>query len=206
MKNKKWSKTGKIEKDQTKLYLKAFDLIHEALHACIVRDLVKEFRYERAERLRTYNVIATFSHVALENYAIQQLWKLFDKNNSVFNVWHVVENMPHPGLKEWFKVEINKIKGSLRNLEVWRQNFVGHRSEEGHLVPNEIEQKFPNRNQHEIILKDFLIDLLCQMKFEMQGKPTENTKKNLLEGLQGYKRFVIDDKGKIFKSYNLIKK
>ena len=142
----------------------------------------------------------TFSHVALENYAIQQLWKLFDKKNSVFDVWHLVEHMPHSNLKTWFQVEIKSIDQSLKNLEAWRHNMVSHRSDIGHMDPDEFEQKFPDRFKHEERIREFLLDLICQMKFEMQRTSTQKTREKFIQGLDSYKRFVLKEKKKVMKN------
>lgn len=190
-----------IEGNQMNIYSEAFELIHQALYACIVRGVIKEDRYRRAEARKEYNVIMSMSHVALENYAIQQLWKLFDKKNSVFNVWHIVENMPHPDLKTWFQGEIEKLKDDIVHLSVCRHNMVGHRSAIYHLTPQEFDKKFSNWFEREERLKTFLIDLLCQMKFEMQRVQTQKTKDELVTDLKNYKRYIISVKEKVLTKY-----
>ncbi len=191
-----------IKQDQYKIYLQALDLICQALHVCIVRDVIREDRYRREEALQQYNIVVTISHVSLENYAIQQLWKLFDKKSSVFNLWNIVENIPHTDLKIWFDNEIKKIEDDITNLNAWRHNVISHRSEIGHSAFEEFQMKFPNRFKYEEKIKDFLLNFLSQAKFYIDRTLSTETKGELTKSLENYKQLVIRDKKKVLIKYN----
>jgi len=199
---KKPKKTKIIKEDQGKIYLQAFDLVHQALHTCIIRDVVKEYRYQREEAMKKYNSVIIVSHVALENHSIQQLWKLFDKKNSVFNLWHVIESMPHKTLNTWLIDKIDYIKEDLENLEAWRHNIVSHRSGMGYFKPKEFEKRFPDRAKHEENIKNFLFDFLSKIKLEMQGISVKETKAKLIKGLKSHERFAIEELKQVFKTYD----
>ncbi len=184
--------------DQNKIYKQVYDLVMQAFHVCMVRDVVKDYRYKRASKHKEYNAINSFSHVALENYAILQLWKLFDKG-SALNVHSVVDNMPHPELKKWFKVEIGKIKSDIDYISAWRGNFVGHRSEIALFAPEEFEEKFKDIRNSEPRIKEFLLNLLCRMKFEMHRIETHKTMEELSVGLKGFAELLQRDKDKVLK-------
>jgi len=190
-------KEQSIIQDQVGLYNQAQELILKAIHVCIIRDVMKEYRFGRAEKFREYNVVTTFSHVALENLAIQQLWKLFDKKKSVFHVWYVVKYMPHPKLKYWFKEQIKIIKPDIEYLSAWRNNFVAHWSKIAHFTPAEFEKKFEKVRGSEKRIKKFLLNLLCQMKFEMHRNSKEEQMKVFLDGLEDYRSFVENARDEI---------
>jgi len=198
MKQNKFRKAKSIEEDQEKLYIQILDLTRQAFHVSIVRDVIKEYRFKREEAKKEYNLVMTISHVALANYSLQQFWKLFDKK-SVFNVWHVVKNMPHPNLKVWFEKEIVNIQDDLENIEVLRHNLVSHRSEGGHIERTKFDKDFFKGVDHEARIKDFLIELISQIKFEMKGASVNETKKKFLEGLESYKRLVVKEQEKVFR-------
>jgi hypothetical protein len=192
-------RVANVTEDQLKVYEHTKELVLQAFHSCMVRDIVKENRYKRAAEKRSYNAINSFSHVALENYALLQLWKLFDEKNSVFNVRYAVEHMPHPALKSWFTKEIGLIKNDIEYVCAWRHNFVGHRSEIVHFAPEEFQKAFSGVTDSEPRVKEFLLNLLCKMKLEMQGIPMEKTMVELCLELQGYATFLQDEKVKALK-------
>ena len=97
-------KIGRVLADQVKVYSEIHEIIMQAFRVGMVRDSIRDFRYLRASKMKEYNEVMSQSHVALENHAISQIWKLFDKTNSVFNVWYVVKNMPHKELFTWLDV------------------------------------------------------------------------------------------------------
>jgi hypothetical protein len=188
-----------IENNQGKLYMQVYDLVHQALHTCVARDIVREFRYDEERKHQTYNSFLIITHIALENYALQQLWKLFDKKNSVFHIWHIVKKMPYPNLQTWLENEINKISEDIENLVAWRNNMVSHRSEIGCLDPQKFEDQFSNRMYHESNIIDFLIRFLAQLKFEMYRISPEKTINKITLELEGYREFIHRDKNKIMK-------
>jgi len=201
MKTNWQAKKDLIIRDQTKLYSEFKDLVMQVFQSCMVRDVVKEYRYKRAQKTRSYNAITTFSHVALENYTISQLWKLFDKKNSVLDIYFVVKIMPYEALKDWFKTQYKKVEDDVKNLSGWRHNLVGHRSGIGYFTPEEFEKKFKNLYKSEQEIKSFLLFFLCQMKFEMQRIEIHKTMEELSSELKGYATFLQKEKSKVFKIY-----
>lgn len=199
MNQNKFKKAKTIEEDQGKLYIQILDLTLQAFHVSIVRDVVREYRGQREKTMQEYNILMNVSHVALANYSLQQFWKLFDKK-SVFNVWHVVNHMPHPNLKAWFEKEIASIKDDLDNIEILRHNLVSHRSEGGHIERTKFDKDFFKGVNHEARIKDFLIELISQIKFEMKGASVDETKKNFLKDLESYKNLIVKDQEKAFRS------
>lgn len=201
---KTWEeKEATIINDQVGLFAQAKDLVMQAFYACIVRDVMKEYRYRRAEKLQKYNTVATFSHVALENLALLQLWKLFDEKNSAFHVWYIVERLPHPALKAWFDEQIAVLQPDIDYLSAWRHNFVGHRSAIGHFSPVEFEKKMNNALDSENCeerIKDFLLNFLCRIKFEVKRLPIEQNKEALLLALKDYRSFVENDRDEILQN------
>lgn len=190
-----------ITQDPVGFHSQFKDLVLKAFQACIVRDVIGRYRYGRAEKLQEYNVITTFSHVALENYALLQLCKLFDEK-SVYNVWYVPKCVPYPELKKWFDEQIRIIEPDISYLSAWRGNFVGHRSAAGHFAPRQLEEKFNVNQDSEKRVKEFLLNLLCRINFEIYRCPVEETKEVLLAVLYDYKRFVLEDKEKVLLSYD----
>jgi hypothetical protein len=190
-----------ITGDQLTVYNQAHELVMQAFHACMVRDVIKEYRYQRAEKVRSYNAINTLSHVALENYALLQLWKLFDQKNSVFHVWYAVQHLPHKNLQVWLDEQIKLIEKDINNLSAWRHGFVGHRSEIAHFAPEEFEEKFKDTRGGEDRIKSFLLFLLCQMKFEIYRIEIHKTMEGLSLELRGYAEFLQKEKNEVLKQY-----
>lgn len=199
---KSWgNKEESVKSDQVSLYAQFEELALQALYACIVRDVMKEYRHRRAETLRKHGTIATFSHVALENYALLQLWKLFDKENSTMHVWYVVEHMPHSGLRVWFDVRINELEPDIKYLSAWRHNAVGHRSSIGHFAPHEFEKRFENEQDNEVRVRKFFLDFLCEMRFQMYRTSREEQMRIFQEILISYRRLVEGDRDEMLKNY-----
>jgi len=195
------NKIEEITKNQVEIYRQTHELIMPAFHACMARDVIKDYRYQRESKTRSYNIINSFSHVALENYALLQLWKLFDKENSDVHVYWAMEHMPHQSLKDWFDIEINKIKQDINYLSAWRHNFVGHRTEIAHFAPEEFEKKFKGFRGSEDRIKSFLLFFLCRMKFEMQQIEVHKTMEELSLQLKGFAEFLHKEKEDVLKQY-----
>lgn len=196
------NKEESVKSDQVSLCSQFENLALQALYSCIVRDVTKEYRYLRAEAVRKYNVIATFSHVALANYALQQLWKFFDRKNSTLHVWDMIKHMPHPNLKIWFDQRIQELEPDIKYLSAWRQNFVGHRSAIGHFAPQEFEKKFEGQQDNEERIKQFLLDFLCEMRFQIHKTSREEQMWIFKEILTDYRRLVESDRDEILKNYD----
>ena len=73
-----------LVKDPLRLYDKIFELVEQSLHARIVADLVYKYRWERVSRVGRGNSLISFSAVALENFAIQQIWKRYKISTYAF--------------------------------------------------------------------------------------------------------------------------
>ena len=191
-----------IREDQVSLYSQFEELALQALYACIVRDVMKEYRYRRAETLRKYNTITTFSHVALANYALQQLWKLFDQNNSTMHVWYVVEYMPHSDLKAWFVRCIKELELDIKYLSTWRGNASAHRSAIGHFAPQELDRKFEGEQDNEGRIRQFLLDFLCEMRFQIYRTSRKEQMQIFQEVLVDYRRLVESDCDEVLHKYD----
>ena len=194
-------KVAKVVNDQTKVYDQTHELIIQVFSACMVRDVVREYRFQREYKTKSYNIINSFSHTALENYAIIQLWKLFDEKNSVLNAKHVVECLPHPDIKLWFNAEYAKIKTDVDRLSAWRGGLVAHRSEIGHFAPEEFEKKFKDLRGSEDGIKSFLLHFLCEIKFEMQQTERHKTMEQLSVELRKFAGFLNREKEKVLKEF-----
>ena len=194
-------KEKSVQSDQVSLYTQTEELVLQALYSCIVRDVMKEYQYQRAEAFRKYNVVATFSHVALANYALQQLWKLFDQENSTMHVWYVVKHMPYLDLKTWFDLRIKELEPDIKYLSAWRHNAVGHRSAIGHFAPREFEKKFEGEQVNEERIRLFLLDFLCEMRFQMYRTSKEEQKQIFREILTDYQKLVENDRDEILQKY-----
>lgn len=191
-----------VQSDQVSLCSQFEDLVFQALNTCIARNIMKEYRYRRAETLRKYNTVATFSHVALENYALLQLWKLFDKENSTMHVWYAVEHLPHPDLRTWFDARIQELEPDIKYLSAWRHNAVGHRSAIGHFAPRELDKKFEGEQDNEERVRQFLLDFLCEMRFQIYRTPREEQMRIFREVLASYRRLVENDRDEILHKYD----
>ncbi len=193
---------GRAEKDtledQPKLYSRFSELVEQALHARIIADAMWKFRHERGFRTGFNNSIVSFCHVALENFAAQQLWKLFDEAHSVLNVYYVVEHMRYLSLATWFKENLAKIKQDVDLISEWRHGIVGHRGKVGYFVPNEYEKKFDDARSSEKRMQDFLLAFLCQIKLEMQRVPVEKTLEELQLRLSSFEEHIKRDMSELF--------
>ena|SRR3989344_3719189 len=118
------------------------------------------------EAIKKQDNVKLFSYTALQNYTILQFWKLFDPK-SIFNVNEVIKLMDKQKLTYWFDEKINLIKGDIKNLEIWRHNLVGHRSEFGYLYPEKFEEKFKDVND---TIKNNIIPFFVGFLHEMMPK------------------------------------
>lgn len=203
MKNqvKKLAKQRKenIVQDQLRVYSELFSLVEQALHARIVSDAMWRYRRELRGRTMAGNSVIAFSQVALENFTVQQLWKLFDRKNSVFHVWYVAECLPHPLLLRWVDDNVAKIENDVKLINEWRHVVVAHRGEVSHYAPDEYDKKFTEGRTSEKRMQDFLLDFLCQIKFQVQGISVTKTREELKGGLAGFENFIKNQMTETFK-------
>lgn len=178
---------NKIIKDPLKVYEEIHKLIIQAFYVEFVRQKTKERRY-KLRVAKNRNSIDFFSHVALENYSIIQLWKLFD-HKSIFNTREVIKYVPYTDLKSWFDEEIKSIAGDIKNLDIWRHNFVGHRLEFGYFAPEVFERRFKNIN--EIInqkIQPFLIMFLFKLRSEVKNITFQTSISEIMKELSEFNK------------------
>lgn len=187
-----------IMQDQMRVYSDLLALVEQALHARIIADALWKYRWDRVARTGVGNSVVSFSQVALENFAVLQLWKLFD-SQSVFNVWYVAEYLPHPALSKWLENNFARVKSDVKLIEEWRGSAVAHRGAVVHYASDEYEKKFTEGRISEKRLHDFLLEFLCQIKFEMQRVPIEQTMEEFRLGLEGFEHHVNKCMKEIFK-------
>ena len=132
------SKKEIIVKDPLKVYEEIHKLIMQAYYVEMVRQNAEKFFLEA---IKKDNNVKIFSYFALQSYSIIQFWKLFDPK-STFNMNEVMGYVSYPELKKWFDNEIKSIASDVENLNIWRHNFVGHRSKFGYYNSKEFEKKF----------------------------------------------------------------
>jgi len=168
-------KRSNIMQDQMRVYSDLLSLVEDVLHARIVTDAMWKFKHKRGAKTGFHNPVITFSHVALENFTVQQLCKLFDRKNSVFHVWDVAECLPHPALSAWLEENHKKVMGDEKLIQEWWGTAIKHRGAVAHFASDEYQKKFTEGRTSEKRLHDFLLEFLCQIKFEMQRIPIEKT-------------------------------
>lgn len=183
--------------DRELCYLKLRELVEEILRARIIADAIWKHKLERAVQTGFHNPIISFSQVALENFTVQQLWKLFDRK-SVFNVWYVAEHLS-PTLVMWLKKDMALIENDRKLIEEWRHIVIGHRSLVGYFAPDEHQKKFINARTSEKRLQNFLLDFLCQIKFETQQISLQQTMEELNFRLTSFEDHIKSEMPKVFK-------
>lgn len=190
-----------ILRDPEKVYYKFLELVEQARNARIISDAVWKYHMEQIRRIGEIKDVINYSRLALENFAVLQLWKLFDEKNSVMNIWDVAECLNKPVLTAWLKVNIKKIKDDINLISEWRGDAVGHRGEAGYYAPDIREIKFTTARVSEKRLHDFLLKFLCQIRFEMQQIPVERTREELKFSLVGFEAHIKKEMAEIFKDY-----
>lgn len=191
----------RITQDQLRVYEDILSLVEQALHARIISDVVWKYRWERVARTGFGNSIISFSHIALENFSIQQLWKLFDTKNSVFHVWYVADCLSRPALSEWLEKNIQTIQKDINLISEWRHVMVGHRAEVGYFAPEEYQKKFTDARSSEKRMQGLLLNFLCQIKFETQRIPITQTMEGLQFGLASFEAHIKKEIPSVYKNY-----
>lgn len=186
------------------VYYKLLELVEQAIHARIVTDAIWKYRWEQIARTGIFNTIVTFSHVALENFTVLQLWKLFDQKNSVFHVWDAAKYLNKPTLTAWLnnKITEKQIQEDIKIIDEWRHVAIGHRSEVGYYAPDEHQKKFITGRSSEKRLQDFLLDFLCQIRLETQKVSINQTMEGLRIGIMRFEAHIKNEMKKIFKDYD----
>ncbi|MBI2610081.1 hypothetical protein HYW53_02805 [Candidatus Giovannonibacteria bacterium] len=192
---------NEIFRDQEKLYSRFSELVEQVIHARIIADAMWKFRHDRGIKTGFGNSVISFSHVALENFVVLQLFKLFDRKYSVFNVWDVAQNLTHPNLLIWLEEKFVTIKKDFDLISEWRHVIVGHRGETGYFVSEEFEKKFTEARISEKRLRDFLLEFLCQIKFEMQRIKTRKTMEGFNFRIDSFGSYIKKEMAETFKYF-----
>lgn len=193
-----------IIQNQEKIYYKFLLLVEQALHIRIIANEMWKYRWDRVAKTGLFNDIISFSYVALENFAVQELWKLFDQKNSVFHVWYIIKYIKNRLLEKWFRERVKEIQKDINLIGEWRHNVIGHRGEVGYFAPDEYQKKFSAARLSEAQLGDFLIDFLSQIKFEINKIPARQTKKELQMGLKFFENRMKREIIKTFENYEKV--
>ncbi|MFH1900042.1 MAG: hypothetical protein ABIJ83_02095 [Patescibacteria group bacterium] len=120
-------------------------------------EFIKKYRNKRN------NIFSEVTHVALENFYLLLLWKLFDKRGSVsvHGICNIIQNQE---FKKFFDTEIKNIKHEIDAIDKWRNRVICHRDITVHFDPKSFEDKFKTRNKEQDIkkIKIFLFKFLCR--------------------------------------------
>jgi hypothetical protein len=121
------------------------------------------FEFIKKYRNKRNNVFSEITHVALENFYLLLLWKLFDKKRSKMSVYGICDKIQNQEFEKFFNTEIKKIKDEIKAISEWRNRVICHRDITVHFDPKSFEDKFKTRNKEQDIkkIKTFLFKFLC---------------------------------------------
>lgn len=109
VKNKIKEVKDNINKDPREVYFRFFNLVEQAINARIIADLFWKYHTELIYHSGEIKNITNYSRVALENFAVLEIWKLFDKKNSVFHIWDVAKYLNDSNLNNWLESNYKRI-------------------------------------------------------------------------------------------------
>ena len=168
----------KVEKlkdlgDLNKILNEYKDLVIQIFQIGYIREITKDYRYKRAEKFQSYNAFNTTTHVALENFYLLLLWKMFDETNSKLTVYDIKTETKDRNFIKWFNEKIKEIKKENKEdedkevdiLRRWRNKVIGHRDISVHFNHKLIESEFPLNDEKVEKLKFFLLEFLCQLDY-----------------------------------------
>lgn len=187
--------------DLNKILSEYKDLIIQVFQIGYIREIVKDYRYKRAEKFQSYNVFNRTTHVALENFYILLLWKLFDKKRSKMSVYGICDAIADPNFKKFFNNEIHKIKKMVDILGSWRNRIICHRDITVHFSPKLIENNFPLIDEDVEKLKKFLLEFLCQLDFSLHHNEINELRKIYQSVLNDLKNLCHTETEKILKNF-----
>lgn len=192
-----------IKYEPETVYYKLLELVEQAIHARIIADEIWKYYWNQVSLTGEQNLVVRFSQVALDNFTVLQLWKLFDRKRSVFHVWEVAENLGKPALTAWLnkKIAEKQLQEDIKIIDEWRHNAIGHRSEAGYYAPDEHQKKFTEGRTSEKRLQDFLLEFLGRIRQELRQIPAAETTEGLRMGIAGFEHYVKNDMKKVFKNY-----
>lgn len=181
--------------------------IYEEIKELIIHNFCIGYIQQTVGEIETYNTLLNFSYEALENYSIIQIWKLFD-HKSVGNLQDIVNQVSNPEFSEWFDNQIRLIENDVKNLNIWRHNFVGHQLQSKNKV-GAFQKRFGD--VFEIInnkIKPFLFLFLYQTKLVITNTLCDEKKQTeylgeLSEELQTLAISFNRDKDSLLKTNSL---
>ena len=118
------------------------------------------------------------------------------------HVWYVVEHMPHPDIKTWFAQRIKELEPDIKYFSTWRGNASAHRSAIGHFALQELDQKFEGEQDNEERIRQFLLDFLCEMRFQMHRTSRQEQMRIFQDILTSYRKLVENDRDEMLKNYD----
>ena len=131
---------GKIFDEYKKLVIHVFQVDY-------ICKFARNYRYKIAEKSKSYNIFNEITHVALENFYLLLLWKLFDQKRSKMSVYGIYDTIPDKQFKKFFSAEIEKVADEIEALDKWRNRVVCHRDITVHFDHKSFESKFKTRNK-----------------------------------------------------------
>ncbi len=187
--------------DLDKILREYKDLVVQTFQIGYIRDFVKEYRHKRAEKFKSYNIFNTTTHVALENFYLLLLWKLFDEKRSKMSVYGVSNIVKDQQFKDFFDKEIKQINREVDILNQWRNRIICHRDITVHFNSRHLENKFPLTDEGIKKLKDFLFEFLCQLDFSLHRTKIEELKNKYQKELDSLKTFCFKETQLILKDF-----
>lgn len=191
-----------FKQNPREVYFKFFSLVEQARNARVVADAVWRCHMQLIYHTGEIKNVTNYSRVALENFAVSELWKLYDKKNSVFHIWDVAGYLNNPILSKWLDINFKKIQSDVDLISEWRHDAIGHRGEAGYYTPNLRQPKFSTARVSEQKLRDFLVDFLCQIDRELWGTDIEDIKQGMRASKNSFKQQVEKEMKETFKSYD----
>ena len=177
--------------DLNKILNEYKDLAIQVLQIGYIRNFVKEYRYKRAEKLKGYNIFNTTIHVAMENFYLLLLWKLFDKKRSKLTIYDISDRIQCSKFKQFFNKEIQEIEKEINTLSQWRNRIICHRDISVHFNSNQLEDEFPLDNEEIDKLTNFLFEFWCQLDFSLHRIPIDKLKIQYKKELESLKKFCF---------------
>jgi len=186
--------------DLSKIFNEYKDLVVQVFQVGYICELVKDYRYKRAEKFKSYNIFNTTIHVALENFYLLLLSKFFDKRSKM-NVYEICDVMKDSKFKNFFNTEIKKIEQEINILEKWRSRIIVHCDITVRFNSKPFESKYQLNDKGIKKLKDFLFEFLCQLDYLLCPRYIKPAKNIYQEVLDDLKKFVLEGTQQILKDF-----
>lgn len=186
------------------VYFKFWALVEQARNARIISDAIWKYHGQLIYHKGEINNVTNYSRVALENFAVSELWKLFDKK-SAFNIWEVTELLNKPSLSTWLETNFKKVESDKELVHEWRGDAIGHRGKAGFYAQEMRVVKFKNGRVSEQRLRNFLVDFLSHIFQELFGtdiSDATNAKLEMRASENNFKKDIEKEMKEIFKEYD----